>query len=192
MKSGRRAKSLPELTVDQAGELLRQGGMRRTLVRVCVLQVLSRQRMAMSQAEVSTALSTYGFDESTIFRSLADMVDRQLIRRVDTGDKTWRFWLRGGDFSGSSPIGPPGGSGRILHVCLKCSRVTPLRAGQLKLEYCGGEISEANVEDIVLRGCCTACEAGSAGGEESADVSESPPKRVRRPRKSKRSDSHVE
>lgn len=151
--------------MEQAGDLLKGIGLRRTLVRICVLQVLSRHRAAMSQADVSRALAGYGFDESTIFRSLADLVEQRLITRVDIGDKTWRFWLSPAAEGRSDSAAAEAAEGWVVHVCQACSRVTPLNAGHFRLEYAGGEIGASNVNEVVLRGLCGDCDERRTSGE---------------------------
>ncbi|MFV0446616.1 MAG: Fur family transcriptional regulator [Planctomycetaceae bacterium] len=168
---GRQSEQEAELTVEQAGSLLRELGLRRTLVRTCVLQLLSKQRTAMSQADVSSALASYGFDESTIFRSLSDLVDRRIITRVDTGDKTWRFWFRLPGENGSFSGGKSFTSHRIVHVCLDCSRVTPVRADHLQYDREGAEVRARNIDEIVLRGRCDDCLEAASTDAPQADSS---------------------
>lgn len=81
---------------DVAAELrerLRALGLRATAPRLAVLTVLHELARPLSHDEVMSRLPAGGFDRASVFRVLADLAEVRLLRRMDLGDRTWRYEL---------------------------------------------------------------------------------------------------
>jgi len=76
---------------DQSRDDLRQAGLRATAPRIAVLALLRSSRLPLSHAEVVSSFGDRDWDRATIFRNLKDLVRIDLARRVDRGDRVWRF-----------------------------------------------------------------------------------------------------
>jgi Fur family transcriptional regulator, ferric uptake regulator len=137
------------LSIDQVAERLRSAGLRRTLSRVQVAQFLSECRVPPTHAEIADALVRFGFDTSTIFRTLNHFVQHRLVSRFDVGDHTWRYSLRrdaDADNSGTYAI------------CMDCKAVK-------WFETTASILSDADrrhwqIEEILVKGRCPACRPG--------------------------------
>jgi Fur family transcriptional regulator, ferric uptake regulator len=134
------------LTIDQVVEMLRGAGLRRTLSRLHISQYLSECPVPPTHAEVAAALVRFGFDDSTIFRTLNDLVRRRVVMRFDVGDHTWRYSLRSSDETGDS---------RAYAVCTECSSIE-------RLTTPAGIVKESGrrhwqIEEILVKGRCPAC-----------------------------------
>ncbi len=73
--------------------LLRDGGLRATAPRVAVLVVLHEQAAPMTHDQVMDQLPEGGFDKASVWRVLADLAELGLLRRMDLGDRVWRYEL---------------------------------------------------------------------------------------------------
>jgi Fe2+ or Zn2+ uptake regulation protein len=63
------------LSVGAAKEILRGAKLRCTAARIAVLQQLAARSTPLSHQEVTDSLAEFGFDQSTIYRSLSEMAD---------------------------------------------------------------------------------------------------------------------
>lgn len=79
--------------VDELRERLRGAGLRATSVRLAVLGVLHLARLPQTHEDLMLALAGRGFDRATVYRVLADLAEAGLLRRMDLGDKIWRYEL---------------------------------------------------------------------------------------------------
>ncbi len=73
--------------------LLRDRGLRATAARIVVLEVLHEQRGPMSHEGVMAQLPEGVHDKASIWRILSDLADNGLLRRMDLGDRVWRYEL---------------------------------------------------------------------------------------------------
>jgi len=74
-------------------EQLRAGGLRATASRLAVMLALHERQAPMSHDEVMAVLGDGAFDKASIWRILADLADSGLLRRMDLGDRVWRYEL---------------------------------------------------------------------------------------------------
>jgi Fur family ferric uptake transcriptional regulator len=81
----------PEAGLDPLRARLRALGLRATAPRLAVLAVLCAQRRPLAHDEVMTRLPSGGFDRASVFRVLADLAEAGLLRRMDLGDRVWRY-----------------------------------------------------------------------------------------------------
>ena len=142
------------LTVEQAGEMLRQASLRRTISRIAVLQHLSEISTPESHAEIASGVEEHGLENSTIYRSLNDLVNAGLVKRFDFGDHIWRFEL-----VSSSKSQVKRGEHNAHFVCSSCGRIECLAS--IKRSHLGRNKDPeviAVIDDIIIRGRCATCE----------------------------------
>ena len=73
--------------------LLKAQGMRATAQRLAVLVVLHEQKAPMPHDEVMGLLSSGLYDKASIWRVLSDLAGVGILRRMDLGDRVWRYEL---------------------------------------------------------------------------------------------------
>ncbi len=74
--------------------LLKSQGMRATEQRIAVLLVLHEQEGPMTHEEVMGLLSAGVYDKATVWRVLSDLAGVGIVRRMDLGDRVWRYELQ--------------------------------------------------------------------------------------------------
>ena len=78
---------------DEVRALLRERGLRATAARIGVLEVLHEERSPMTHEQVMENLPGGVHDKASIWRILSDLADSGLLRRMDLGDRVWRYEL---------------------------------------------------------------------------------------------------
>ena len=73
--------------------VLKLRGLRATALRLAALQVLHDQAAPMTQEQVLGALPDGVFDPASLWRSLAELSEKAVLRRMDLGDRVWRYEL---------------------------------------------------------------------------------------------------
>jgi Fur family ferric uptake transcriptional regulator len=73
---------------------LRERGLRATAPRIAVLVVLHEAEGPLTHEQVMEVLPGGAFDKATVWRVLADLADCGMLRRMDLGDRVWRYELR--------------------------------------------------------------------------------------------------
>lgn len=137
---------------ESARRRLRESGLRCTSPRLHVLLALDTANRPLSHAELQASLADHGLDRATIYRNLADMVARDLVRRTDLGDKIWRFESRRGDAAhvGDHPH----------FVCTDCGTVECLPDVEIRVSRRRNRTPRAIAEETVnvqLSGQCDDC-----------------------------------
>jgi Fur family ferric uptake transcriptional regulator len=74
-------------------ERLRSLGLRATTARLAVLALLRDAAGPLTHDAVQAKLGEGAPDTATLYRVLADLTARGLLRRMDLGDHVWRFEL---------------------------------------------------------------------------------------------------
>lgn len=74
--------------------LLRERGLRATAARIAVLVTLHEKKSPMTHEQVMGSLPTGGYDRASVWRILSDLADCGLLRRMDLGDRSWRYELQ--------------------------------------------------------------------------------------------------
>ena len=105
----------------RSSSLLRAAGLRATVSRLAVLDILTQRPQPQSHADVLASLGAQGFDRATVYRNLTDLVTAGIARRADFGDHVWRFSL--------ASRGP----GKPLFVCTDCGDLQTLPDGAVIL-----------------------------------------------------------
>ena len=73
--------------------LLREKGLRATTPRIAVLTVLHEQQAPMTHEQIMNTLSEQVFDKATVWRLLSELSTVSIVRRMDLGDRVWRYEL---------------------------------------------------------------------------------------------------
>jgi Fur family ferric uptake transcriptional regulator len=142
----------PDLPIFRLQETLRAAGLRATRARMSVLSVLRRAQRPATHDEVMDHLGGV-FDGATVYRVLADLVAAQLVRRMDLGDKIWRYELAGAH--------PQGGADHPHFICDVCRAVLCLPPLELRTrEGLPLQALSGAVLTFQLSGTCAACLAG--------------------------------
>jgi Fur family transcriptional regulator, ferric uptake regulator len=76
-----------------AADSLRQAGLKRTPVRLAVLNVLSRDQQPLSAPQILERLPE-GTDHVTLYRTLNTLTESKILHRVRGDDQAWRYGLR--------------------------------------------------------------------------------------------------
>ena len=75
-------------------DLLRSAGLRVTHQRLEVLVVLHNEAAPMTHEQIMARLPAGTGDKASVWRLLADLAKRDILRRMDLGDRVWRYELR--------------------------------------------------------------------------------------------------
>ncbi|HUB26494.1 MAG TPA: transcriptional repressor [Tepidisphaeraceae bacterium] len=139
-------------TLKKLGGLLTELGLRRTSVRLQVLQILSREKQPLTAPQILDRMPR-GTDHVTIYRTLNTLTDKNLLHRVRGDEQTWRYEM----------IGPKSGS-RHEHahfVCDECGTVECLTDAPLPEK----SVKKAGVRpgyridysEVLMHGACPEC-----------------------------------
>ncbi len=140
----------PKLSVDEAKAILRGSSLRCTAARIAVVQSLHAATSPVTSIELAEQLSDYGFDKSTIYRSLTELNEADLVVRLDLGDSVRRFELVGNYGSGLSE--------HPHFMCVDCGEVTCLSDFTFELKSSSRKIqAPGSISEVLVRGHCTGC-----------------------------------
>ncbi len=143
------AKKTPPLSAIEAKSILRAAQLRGTAARVAVMQCLARERQPLTHAEVTERLGEFGFDQSTIYRSLTELADAGLFARLDLGDSVRRFELLHDEHSGISE--------HPHFLCIDCGKIQCLADFTFRLTPKRGAAKLGRVTEVLVKGLCAHC-----------------------------------
>jgi len=151
-KMERVSQSKTALSVAEAKSLLRNVKLRCTAARIAVLQQLAGLGVPMSHGEVTDRLSQFGFDQSTIYRSLHELSEAGIISRLDLGDQVRRFELR--SKKSEAEFEHP------HFMCVDCGKISCLSDFSVQLKPSKGSRRRAmgEITEILIRGHCATCQ----------------------------------
>lgn len=139
-----------QFSIEAAKALLRSAGLRCTAARIAVIQTLGDHQTPLSPMEVADDLAEFGFDKSTIYRSLTELDESGLVARLDLGDAVRRFELLPQDAQGSS--------GHPHFMCVDCGKVTCLSGFRVELvPDTPGQKLPGQLGEVLIKGHCSAC-----------------------------------
>lgn len=132
---------------------LRKAGLRRTPVRVSVIELLARSGRPMSVPQILGKLK--GVDTVTVYRTLGTFVGKRLVHRVRGEDRTWMYALGG---TGDAP------QHKHPHfVCDECGKVECLEQAEIPRGFVQslgvGSGYAVSYPEVVLHGVCPKCHA---------------------------------
>jgi len=140
---------------------LREVGLRKTPVRVSVLELLQRNARPMSVPQILAKL--HGVDTVTVYRTLGTFVEKRLAHRVrgGGGDRTWMYALGAGatgaddDANGAPPHNHP------HFVCDACGKVECVEEAEIPRDFVEslgvGSGYSVTYPEVVLHGVCAKC-----------------------------------
>ena len=146
---------MPENDARQAmRKRIRALGLRATSSRLSVLVCLHDHARPLSHLELMEQLGPNALERATVYRILSDLSEAGLLRRMDLGDKIWRYEL-------SNPCCRTIPDQHAHFLCLECKQVTCLPELELRPVGGGSLPVELKGADLQLRitGRCGSCVA---------------------------------
>jgi Fur family ferric uptake transcriptional regulator len=136
---------------DHALVELRSAGHRKGQARLAVIDLLARQRCALTAPEIEAGLRSKGHRVglATVYRTLELLTDLKLVGRLEVGQGIARY----------EPVRPDGDHHHHL-VCDQCGRVTPFDDDELEqtIDRLTQKVRFQVAEhDVVLHGACRTC-----------------------------------
>jgi len=130
-------------------QVLRDAGLRGTAARIELLELLARSPRPLTHQEAVDGLPQIETDRSTLFRALQDLTTAGLVRRLDLGDRVWRYErvASSGDAAGESTPHP-----HLL--CVDCGNITCLTDDEVQVKL---PKRLGTIEDVLLKGHCADC-----------------------------------
>lgn len=139
---------------DAVRDRIRATGLRATSARVTVLACLDEASRPLSHAEVLDGLvDSARWDRATIYRNLSDLTEAGLLRRLDLGDKVWRYEVCRAEAEHSEMVHPH-------FVCTACGDVQCLDDVSIAVPAAAAvplAVARAQVQ-IQLSGVCDDCD----------------------------------
>jgi Fur family ferric uptake transcriptional regulator len=141
----------PHQWADYALERLHEAGFRRGGARSAVVELLGRQRCALSAQDIEQLLSKGDrrVARASVYRALEQLADLRLVTRLEVGQGTARY----------EPLLPDGDHHHHM-VCDACGTVVPFEDPELEktIERLSQRVSfDAAEHDVVLHGACKDC-----------------------------------
>lgn len=133
-------------------EAIRRAGLRATASRIAVLRELRRAPKPVSHAEMVEMLATESWDRATLYRNLVDLANVGLARKVELGDRVWRF--------ASAAASTHDATLHPHFVCVTCGDVECLPEVMIRANNRGTlprAIAQREVE-VQVRGVCDGCQ----------------------------------
>lgn len=127
------------------GEVLRAKGLRSTSGRRAVLHLIESAELPLSHGDIMQRLRHETVDRATVFRILDDLVKVGLARRMDVGDRVWRY----------RPALPDGAMSAVF-ACSACHGIEELEV-ELRLPASVPRALRTRQVQLLLRGRCDAC-----------------------------------
>ena len=130
--------------------LIKSKGMRVTAQRLAVLVALHERRAPMTHEEVMLELGTEAYDKASVWRVLSDFAGIGLVRRMDLGDRVWRYEL----YDACRPLSDD----HPHFLCEVCSEVTCLPPLEVRSRDGGFPAALVNANfHIRISGTCARC-----------------------------------
>jgi Fur family transcriptional regulator, ferric uptake regulator len=131
--------------------LIRSAGLRVTAPRVAVLRELLQASRPISHAEIVEALEGQAWDRATLYRNLTDLVQAGLARKVELGDRVWRFDAGLEQKAHDAALHPH-------FVCTVCGSIACLPETAVTTTDPGAPSAvRRHVVEVQLRGVCDQC-----------------------------------
>lgn len=128
-------------------EILKEKGLKKSAVRIAVLELLEKSDMPVAEAEMRDALGDM-YDRVTFYRTMQTLVGAGIVHRIDVDHSTVKYAFTRGD-----------DAGHVHFYCRMCGNITcfhdvspqnyPLPADFLQ-EDC----------DVIIKGVCDKCASG--------------------------------
>ena len=138
-----------------SGGLLREAGLRRTPVRVAVLDRVTAARQPLGAPEIIRRLGEET-DPVTVYRTLNTLAEHRLVHRVRGEDGAWRYAATPGTIEAERRDHP-----HAHFVCDSCGTVecmeeVPVPENLVKAKALGRRYDVSHAE-VVVHGTCPRC-----------------------------------
>jgi Fur family ferric uptake transcriptional regulator len=134
-----------------AGEALREGGYRRGGARRAVVELLADQHCCLTAQEIHDRLraTRRGVGIASVYRVLEQLVQLELVQRVEIGDGMTRY----------EPVHPDGVHHHHHVVCDDCGKVEAFSDDALEraIDSTAGRLGYEARHEVVLHGACADC-----------------------------------
>lgn len=134
-------------------QLLETNGLRRTIAREAILQLLTDARRPLSHQDIlKRRKGTASFDRVTVYRTLETLQEAGLLHRIQGMDGSWRFCRHKSESTGKC-------AGNHIHfLCSRCDQMSCLPEQPLPwvAAPAGATIHS---KQLVVHGHCAACVA---------------------------------
>jgi len=138
------------MSIDSAKTLLREAGLRCTAARIAVVQSLSDSKVPLSSNDVADDLAEFGFDKSTIYRSLTELDESGLATKIELGESVRRYEL--------SPAGEGEPTTHPHFMCVTCGKVLCLTGYHIDVVADQGTSKlPMELTEVLLKGRCDTC-----------------------------------
>jgi Fur family transcriptional regulator, ferric uptake regulator len=146
---------MPDVTIDDwvehAQDRLARSGYRRGGARRAVIELLGRQKCALTAHEIDERLRDDGraVGRASVYRALEQLTELHLVARLEVGQDAARY----------EPV-HPGGEHHHHLVCDRCGRITPFedRALETAIDRVSRRVRfDVGDHDVVLHGACERC-----------------------------------
>ncbi len=137
-----------ELRKEGTKEILQKAGLKLTPGRMALIELLYKEGKPLTQQEITEQLSEIDYNYVSVYRNLNSFMEKGIVHRVETGDRTWRFALC------------TCGCSRHCHphfICRSCGRVECLKdlpIPEPPLVKPGYTVEE---QEFYIRGLCKNC-----------------------------------
>ena len=148
---------MAEPTLEELRERLREKNLRATPARIAVLRQFVLSTLPMTHSDLVDMLSGQGWDRATLYRNLNDLAEAGLLKKVDMGDRLWRYEL----------VDHQEDHGPELHphfLCTACGEVSCLPEGAV-LVHVDPRLPkslQSGAVELQVRGRCDRCEESAA------------------------------
>ena len=148
---------MAEPTLEELRERLRRCGLRATPARIAVLRQFIALSLPMTHSDLVDALEGQGWDRATLYRNLTDLTEAGLLKRVDMGDRLWRYELLTEEEDHSADIPPH-------FLCTTCGEVSCLPEGAIvvHVDQRLPRSLQAGAVELQVRGRCDRCGEAAA------------------------------
>ncbi len=134
--------------LETAGTILLRAGLKRTMGRIAIINLLMTAEYPLSQHEIAHRLPKVSMNGVSIYRSLDAFLKAGIVHRVESGDRTWRFAICGCGTRGHC---------HPHFICKQCGKVECLPGHNLP-EF--GKMQPGYVveeQEFYIRGRCAGC-----------------------------------
>jgi Fe2+ or Zn2+ uptake regulation protein len=128
-------------------DILRASGLRSTSGRRDVLRMIESSKLPLSHSDVMQRLPPSVANRATVYRILNELARVGLARRVDVGDRVWRF----------SAATRPSSTTFAMFTCTQCHAARQLLEVELRLPRRAPLALRRGAIQIHLRGACDDC-----------------------------------
>jgi Fur family ferric uptake transcriptional regulator len=143
---------------DSIGEILRGVGLRRTPVRVAVLDFVTAARNPVAAPDVIRRLGE-GTDSVTVYRTLNTLAEHKLVHRVRGDDGAWRY--AGTTASAAADVGDGHAHSHAHFVCDGCGQVECLEQVPVPKDLTKpralGRRYDVSYAELLVHGLCPKC-----------------------------------